>query len=1254
MRRFLYNAAALASMAALGGLAIFSAELDDAVSSGLGIIAVVILLAFLRGKSARVAMMAFAGYVMVRYVAWRFASFPVDNGWVALIAAGLLFASELYTMSIVALGYFVSARPMEREPVPLPEDESLLPMVDVYIPTYSEPLSVVAPTVMGALEMQYPKSRFRVCVLDDGAPRALTHKNPQAAAELAARAEDLKALCLRHGAVYLTRADNLHAKSGNLNAAMLQTDGELIAILDADHIPSSDFLKNTVGFFLADAKAALVQTPHFFTNADPVEKNLGLFNHMPAENDLFYRVIQKGLDLWNTAFFCGSGAILRRAAVEDAGGFSTDSITEDASTTVKMHQRGWRTIYYGRPMLAGLQPETFSGFLVQRIRWGTGMLQILIKQNPFMVKGLSIGQRICYWSTAVFWLFPFARMIAFFAPLLSIFFSLRIYPGDTGSFVGYTLPYILATLITAERTTGKFRRIFASELYETLQAMYLLPALISTMLRPSSPTFQVTPKGEKTDRDYISEFHLPFYVCIALTAAGVLWGLRRMALEPEARGFLMLAVGWLLISLFLGLGAIGTIFERAQRRSRPRVDINEPIWIVDDKGETEAFLMDANELGLRLRVKEGHELTTFSIKHNGRLIPTRALARGKFSKAGEYPALYEFTSPEEERAAVSLAFGDSARWQATWERREAPANFVGSFFGMLFLSAKGANAHLKHVQAQGRSRARIWAARATFASGLLVVGLPAEGQVVSAPLDGLAAMAGVAARAQDAIAAPVSGPILPPTSRLIAAAPGLPAQADRATLAPADPELGDAFAFELAPREQLSGVEMQIAREAPSDAFRKANRYVVWANGQLAGQFAMEKGASQILPIFSGAFAPGVNTLQVALAPVEIAPDVALSRHLRSGATLSLSQLTLHFAGFRPNGAATLAQLPLAFDRRSWLPREITILESHATPRETALRDASLGAQALASRMPNARLSVVYEDDATPEAQPTTAGGLRIPVGALRGGDVLLVGRRESLAGFIPKDQLKSASGPSLGMWPALEGRSIVVVATGDTDEQAREALRAFADPRRAFPATSWLNLRQEKGEMPSPDTAPGIMVGLAGDGKNMKAAAIDYAMIVSKHDGKLVDIQFSLSPRADQDQIILGIENKLSVNVRQALPGYSAPEFGAAVGLPFVDRGAHGVALIGHDGMSVRRAVERLRESDSWARFMAAPVRFADNAKSIKPLETQPRSAANKIRGWMSTPFVFWPILALVFLIALFSINGALGLQDQKRQSLH
>lgn len=692
----IYKLTAVLSLAGLAALAILSVGLPHPIANACGLLALFAILVPVQTPLTRPLLLAFSGFLITRYIAWRFASFPIGGGLPSELVAAALLAAELYCIGVVLLSYFVSARPLERRPLPLPDDPRALPFVDVYIPTYSEPLSVVAPTVCGAVEIDYPKERFRVFVLDDGFPRSRTTQREEQRRALGERAERLKALSARHGAVYLTRESNAHAKSGNLNAAMRSTSGDLIAILDADHVPTRDFLRATVGFFLADPKIALVQTPHFFTNPDPVEKNLGLFSRTPAENDLFYRVVQKGLDTWNASFCCGSGAVVRRAAMEEIGGFSTESITEDASTSVKLHQRGWHSAYLSRPMVAGLQPETISGFLVQRIRWGVGMMQILMKQNPWFVRGLSLTQRVAYSSVGLFWFFPFARLVTFAVPIVSIVFKLQTYPGGANNLVGYTLPYLVAAVLTAERLNGRFRRIFSSELYETIQAFYILPALVSALLRPNSPIFHVTPKGEKSDVDFISELRLPFYFIFAASLVGLVWGGVRLALEPESRAILVAAVAWIGYNLFLSFGALGALFEKAQRRVRPRIVMGDPVTLVGPFGERGAVLVDANELGLRIRLHEPLSLERFALKFGDRLLNARVISTVD-SARGEYVGLYTPQSAEEERAAVVLAYGDSERWLREWKQREAPANFLSSFIGMLALSVKGAHAHARHV-----------------------------------------------------------------------------------------------------------------------------------------------------------------------------------------------------------------------------------------------------------------------------------------------------------------------------------------------------------------------------------------------------------------------------------------------------------------------------------------------------------------------------------------------------------------------------
>ena len=110
----------------------------------------------------------------------------------------------------------------------------------------------------------------------------------------------------------------------------------------------------------------------------------------------FYGLVQEGNDFWNAAFFCGSCAVLRRDALEDVGGFATETVTEDAHTALKMHRRGWDSIYIRLPLAAGLATERLALHIGQRMRWARGMTQIFRLDNPLFGRGLTLAQRLCY------------------------------------------------------------------------------------------------------------------------------------------------------------------------------------------------------------------------------------------------------------------------------------------------------------------------------------------------------------------------------------------------------------------------------------------------------------------------------------------------------------------------------------------------------------------------------------------------------------------------------------------------------------------------------------------------------------------------------------------------------------------------------------------------------------------------------------------------------------------------------------------
>ncbi|AMY70308.1 cellulose synthase [Frigidibacter mobilis] len=267
-----------------------------------------------------------------------------------------------------------------------------------------------------------------------------------------------------------------------------------MVVFDADHVPTRDFLARTVGYFVDDPKLFLVQTPHFFINDDPVQRNLGFSRNVPTENEMFYSKIHRGLDRWGGAFFCGSAAVLRRAALDSVGGFSGETITEDAETALDIHSRGWKSLYIDRAMVAGLQPETFASFIQQRGRWASGMMQMLILKNPLFRSGLRLSQRLCYVNSMSFWLFPLIRMAYLLVPLVYLFFGIEIFVSTYAEVMAYMLGYLAISFLVQNALFSRYRWPLVSEVFEVAQAPYLAGAIFRTVLRPAPPSSTSPPR----------------------------------------------------------------------------------------------------------------------------------------------------------------------------------------------------------------------------------------------------------------------------------------------------------------------------------------------------------------------------------------------------------------------------------------------------------------------------------------------------------------------------------------------------------------------------------------------------------------------------------------------------------------------------------------------------------------------------------------------------------------------------------------
>ncbi|PSW21936.1 cellulose synthase catalytic subunit (UDP-forming) [Photobacterium sanctipauli] len=553
-------------------------------------------------KFLQLAMLLTGALISIRYIWWRYTeTLPWESNLDIPFAVALL-VTEIYGITIYLLGMFVNVQQKERNIVPI-DDSKPLPSIDVFIPTYNEPIRVVSPTLTAAMQLKYP-GEVNVWILDDGGTaNKLNNPDLHLAEAARKRTNELKALCQSLGANYISRPDNIQAKAGNINNAMKHSKGKLILILDADHVPTQDFLLNTVGMFQQQPNLGFVQTPHFFATPNPIERNLGIQDKVPAENEMFYNRILKGMDFWNASFFCGSAAVIRRSALEEVGGISTKTITEDADTALNMHAKGWDSAYLNIAMIAGLSPDTFGNYVTQRSRWAQGMIQIFMLNNPLLKRGLSLPQKLCYINSTLFWFFPIFRTVYLLAPLCYLLFDLQIFVGNGSDFLAFAVPHLLISLAINQHLFGKTRNALFSEFYETILSLYLVLPTLSAIVNPRKPSFTVTPKGETTEQAHFSPLAPVLFGLLCIISIAEVWGIYRVFNYPIEQGQLTVVLVFNTLNLILCLACLGATAERRQRRIEPRTQCQSPAYLSANNMGASAVINDASVNGARVTVQ---------------------------------------------------------------------------------------------------------------------------------------------------------------------------------------------------------------------------------------------------------------------------------------------------------------------------------------------------------------------------------------------------------------------------------------------------------------------------------------------------------------------------------------------------------------------------------------------------------------------------------------------------------------------------
>jgi cellulose synthase (UDP-forming) len=590
----------------------------------------------------------------------------------------ILISAEAYTILIMVLGYMQTAWPLHRRPILLPNDESTWPHVDVLIPTYNEPLSLVRYTALAAVNIDYPQEKLHVYILDDGSRKDFA---------------DFAALA---GVGYVTREEHKHAKAGNINHALTLMDSPFVAIFDCDHVPTRSFLQMTLGWMLADKKLAMLQTPHHFYSPDPFERNLLQYKTIPSEAELFYGIIQDGNDLWNATFFCGSCAVIRRTTLDEVGGIAVETVTEDAHTSLRMQKLGYNTAYINIPQAAGLSTETLAAHVGQRIRWARGMIQIFRTDNPLLASGLKFTQRLCYLNAMIHFLYAVPRLVFLCAPLVYMLLGKSIIPGYWVAIVAYSIPHLILASLTNSRIQGRHRHSFWNEIYEAVLAPYILAPTLLALINPKLGKFNVTDKGSTlSDTRFDSRIATPTKWLLLLNLLGLVMAPYRIFIkDPHHPGTVLMNLVWILFNMVILGVAAAVAHEQKQRRGSVRIEARIPVRLDLTNGrQIHTVSIDMSVGGASLKLPANHHFVfgdRFKLAFPENAGEGEVGARVVGMKPGELRIEFEVPTIGEQETLTRAIYSRADAWITSIESKETdqPLKSLGR---VIVLSFSGFN-----------------------------------------------------------------------------------------------------------------------------------------------------------------------------------------------------------------------------------------------------------------------------------------------------------------------------------------------------------------------------------------------------------------------------------------------------------------------------------------------------------------------------------------------------------------------------------
>jgi len=597
------------------------------------------------------------------YLGWRLTSFNPE----ALLFSWLVYAAEVFGFITALLHFFMTWRLTKRTSPDVPPGLS----TDIFIPTINEPVSIVRKTLLAARHVDYPHQTW---LLDDG------------------NRPEIKALAEELGCKYLARETNDGAKAGNLNNALAHSCGEFVAIFDADHAPQRNFLLKTLGYF-CDPKLAFVQTPQDFYNLDSYQHRWKHNNkHVWTEQSLFFRIIQRGKDYWNAAFLCGSCVVLRRSALEAIGGFATETVTEDLHTSLRLHMKGFRSLYHHESLAFGLAPDKVSAFLNQRIRWGQGAMHVWRKEGLLFNTRLTLAQRMNYMASVLTYFDGWQKIIFYTAPIIVLVTGTMPINTLSTEFLAYFIPYFILTFWAFEEVARGYGRSLFIEQYNMIRFAAFARstlAIFSGKLR-----FKVTDKSGNTSTPE-SHHMIPQILVLAFSVIAIIVGISLTVYHTWLpAGGLVANVFWAGINASLALAVVVFTVHRGHRRIVYRFPVSLPVSLDTPSGKTYGTIDDISSNGFRLYAKLPENINIGDRLTGELLIPTGSLKfhaivrrtieghteNNEYIKA--FGCEFQWNNAAEQDALDLFLYGSDLQWQLhnLQEHASTPIETIAKIF----------------------------------------------------------------------------------------------------------------------------------------------------------------------------------------------------------------------------------------------------------------------------------------------------------------------------------------------------------------------------------------------------------------------------------------------------------------------------------------------------------------------------------------------------------------------------------------------